>query len=362
MKCSGLGRTPPGRTTMKILVIRHDNIGDLIITTPVFRALRERFPDAQIDALVNSYNYPILHNNPDLSHVHIYTKGKHRPPGDSLLMTHWRRFRLLLKLRATHYDTVIVANWGYHPRLLRPARWLAPASIIGFVPARTTIPSISHGIPINTAPRHSVEKAFFLLRPLGIEGPPPPLRLLPDLEENHRARDVLHSQTWFRPERMTVGIHISSRKELQRWSRERFSELISSLHTKHGCQFMLFWSPGDEKNRMHPGDDQAAAAIIATTTGLPLLPYATERLETLIGGLSVCDAMVCSDGGAMHVGAGLGLPILCFFGDSVPRNWHPWGVPYELLHPASRNVQDISVDDADTAFERLLEKIPRRHP
>ncbi|MEI6493336.1 MAG: lipopolysaccharide heptosyltransferase family protein, partial [Verrucomicrobiota bacterium] len=142
---------------MKILVIRHDNIGDLIITTPVFRALREHFPDAQIDALVNSYNFPILKNNPDLSHVHVYTKRKHRPPGDSLLMTRWRRLRVLLKLRSTHYDTAIVANWGYHPRLLRPARWIAPTSIIGFVPARTTIPAISHGIPINTAPRHSVE-------------------------------------------------------------------------------------------------------------------------------------------------------------------------------------------------------------
>ena len=60
----------------------------------------------------------------------------------------------------------------------------------------------------------------------------------------------------------------------------------------------------------------------------------------------------------MHVGAGLGLPILCFFGDSNPRNWHPWGVPYELLNPASKNVKDISVDDADAAFERLWGKVP----
>ncbi|MCX6970086.1 MAG: glycosyltransferase family 9 protein [Verrucomicrobia bacterium] len=342
---------------MKILVIRHDNIGDLIITTPVFRALRERFPDAQIDALVNSYNFPILQNNPDLSRIHVYTKGKHRSPGASLLMTHWRRFRLMLRLRSTHYDTVIVANWGYHPRLLRPARWIAPASIIGFVPARTTIPGISHGIPINTAPRHSVEKAFFLLRPLGIEGPPPPLRLVPDPGEKRRAQDLLRSQTWFRPDRTVVGVHISSRKELQRWTGGQFSELIKRLHAKDGFQFMLFWSPGDEKNRMHPGDDQAAASIVASTSGLPVLPYATGRLETLMGGLSVCDAMICSDGGAMHVGAGLGLPILCFFGDSPPQNWHPWGVPYELLNPATRNVKDIPVEDAGAAFERLMGKM-----
>ena len=59
---------------MKILVIRHDNIGDLIVTTPLFRALRERFPDARIDALVNSYNRPVLDHNPDLSQIHVYTQ------------------------------------------------------------------------------------------------------------------------------------------------------------------------------------------------------------------------------------------------------------------------------------------------
>jgi len=133
--------------------------------------------------------------------------------------------------------------------------------------------------------------------------------------------------------------------------------LIKRLHAKHDCQFVLFWSPGDEKNRMHPGDDEAAASIVAATAGLPVLPYATGRLETLIGGLSVCDVMICSDGGAMHAGAGLGLPIVCFFGNSVPGNWHPWGVPYELLHPATRNVKDIPVDEAEAAFERLMGKI-----
>jgi len=342
---------------MKILVIRHDNIGDLILTTPLFRALRERFPDAQIHALVNSYNVPILQNNPDLNQIYVYTKGKHRAPGSSLLVNHWRRLLLILKLRSMRYDTVIVANWGYHPRLLRPARWIAPGSIIGFVPSRTKISGITHGISINAAPRHSVEKAFFLLSPLGIEGPPPPLRLLPTLEEKSRARDLLRSQAWFRDDRPTIGVHISSRKELQRWPWEHFSEFIKRRHAKTGCQFMLFWSPGDENNRMHPGDDQSAASIIAATAGLPLLPYSTDRLESLIGGLSVCDAMVCSDGGAMHVGAGLGLPILCFFGDSVAKNWHPWGVPYELLNPTTRNVKDITVDDADAACERLLSRI-----
>ena len=85
--------------------------------------------------------------------------------------------------------------------------------------------------------------------------------------------------------------------------------------------------------------------------------YPTGRLERLIGGLAACDAMICSDGGAMHVAAGLGLPIVCFFGDSIAQNWHPWGVPYELLQPPGRNVGGISVDDAESACDRLMAKV-----
>lgn len=343
---------------MKILLIRHDNIGDLIITTPLFRALRQRFPDAQIDALVNSYNRPVLNHNPDLSHVYVYTKGKHREANETLLMAYWRRIFLMWKLRWEHYDTVIVANWGYHARLLRPARWIAPKSVIGFVPDDRKITGVDHGLSVDTTPPHCVEKAFCLLRPLGIEGTPPPLCLIPAPEEKQKAQQLLEAQSWFQPERTTVAIHISSRKIRQRWPWKCFAELIQRLYKRYNCQFMLFWSPGDEKNKMHPGDDQSAQEILAATKGIPLLPYPTQRLETLIGGLSVCNTMVCSDGGAMHVGAGVGLSLVCFFGDSSPQMWRPWGVPHEVLQPASKNVSDITVDEAEAAYGRLTEMQP----
>ena len=80
----------------------------------------------------------------------------------------------------------------------------------------------------------------------------------------------------------------------------------------------------------------------------------TEHLSELIAGLSLCDAAVLSDGGAMHVAAGLGKPLVCFFGNSPAERWHPWGVPYELLQKPSRDVSDIRVDEAAAAFGRLI--------
>src|SRR5512135_977073 len=62
--------------TRKILVIRRDNIGDLVCTTPMIRMLRQHYPDAWIAALVTRYNAEVLAGNPDLDAVFAYQKAK----------------------------------------------------------------------------------------------------------------------------------------------------------------------------------------------------------------------------------------------------------------------------------------------
>ena len=97
--------------------------------------------------------------------------------------------------------------------------------------------------------------------------------------------------------------------------------------------------------------------------GVPVVGYPTRRLEALIAGLSVCERVICSDGGAMHISAALGKPILCFFGNSGATRWRPWGVPYVLLQPPSLNAADVSVEEAYAAYERLLSSSrPSRTP
>ena len=115
----------------------------------------------------------------------------------------------------------------------------------------------------------------------------------------------------------------------------------------------LFWSPGAEDHAQHPGDDDKAARLIALCAGLPLLACPTHRLEELIAGLSCCDRVICSDGGAMHLAAGLGKPMVCFFGNSGAQRWRPWAVTHELLQPESHEVCDISLSDVLQAFLRL---------
>ena len=152
-----------------------------------------------------------------------------------------------------------------------------------------------------------------------------------------------------------IGLHISARRPMQRWPAERFAELAALLHEHHDATLVLFWSPGDEEHAQHPGDDRKARTIQNLVAGKArLVPWPTARVTELIGGLAVCDTVVCSDGGAMHIAAGLGKPIACFFGDSDVARWRPWGVRHAVLEAKSRTVADIAVQDAGDAAADLL--------
>lgn len=341
-------------TAPSFLVIRRDNIGDLVCTTPLIHALREHYPEATICALVNSYNAPALANNPDLDAVYSYTKAKHREKGQSVLGVHLARLRLIMQLRRLRFDYVILAAPGFQRRVLPLARLLRPRHILGYVDPARPSGAIDIPVPYRFDPKaHEAEETFRLLEPLGITGTPPPVRVYPGAAEKNSAANLLVQAGW--PDGIPIiGVHISARKPSQRWPARHSAELMKEICRLRPSRFLLFWSPGAEDHALHPGDDAKAEEIMREVSGLPVIPYPTQHLSQLIAGLSLCDQIICSDGGAMHLAAGLGKPILCFFGKSDAMRWHPWGVPYVLLQKPRLEVTDISVDEAMDGFGKLV--------
>ena len=330
----------------KILIIRRDNIGDLVCTTPLIAALRQRFPDGWQGALVNSYNAPVLDGNPDLDEVFVYTKAKHRGHGESLPGILWRRLAMMYRLRQMGLDDVILAAPALQPRLIALARWLKPKRIIGFGDNSR----LDVSLPLDKENRHEVEDVFRVAAIYGIEGPPPACKVAGPIA-------VSPSPT------LTIGIHISARKPSQRWPAGRFAETIRAIAAQGPARFLLLWSPGAEDNPLHPGDDTKAQDVLERVgTDTAVIPRPTQTLPDLIAALAECDAMICADGGAMHLGAGLGLPIVCLFGNSGAQRWRPWGAPYRLLQKPSLDVADIGVDEVVNAFNALRADIQARVP
>ena len=329
-----------------ILIIRRDNIGDLVCTTPLITALRRRYPQAHIAALVNTYNRQVLEGHPELDALYAYAKAKHRLPRQSRMAVYWDRLVLMRKLRERHFDYVLVASPHPGASELRLARWIAPAHIAGYADATGPV---DLALPRDvTNARHEVEDVFRLAQLFGIEGAPGKLSIAVDPAAAKRARTALGERT---PGRKLIALHISARKPSQRWPAERYAELIQALGQE--ADFVLLWSPGAADHPQHPGDDAKAQAVMDDAGKLPLTAYPTHELRDLAAALSLADYVICSDGGAMHIAAALGKPILCFFGDSDAKHWHPWSVPYRLLQPESRNAADISLDAALQAFREL---------
>ncbi len=339
------------RYAQRILVIRRDNIGDLVCTTPLLTALRLHFPRAHLAALTNSYNLPVLAHNRDLDAVHAYTKLKHRPPERSLLQWLMRdRLGLRLALRRQHFDLVVLAAPEFNARATSFARATRAREVLGVTPDGKPGHGINLVPAIPQSAIHEVERVFALATALGITGKPPPLKLAPAQPAVDHMRRQLVPGTAAQP---LVGVHISARKPSQRWPVERFASLLQALKQSGDCRFALFWSPGAVDNPLHPGDDESAQRLLGYLGDFPITPVRTETLDALIAGLAACDTLICSDGGAMHLAAALGKSIVCLFGDSDAARWHPWGVDYELLQTASREVTDIGVDDVVAACQRL---------
>ena len=336
--------------TPRFLVIRRDNIGDLVCTTPLIAALRVRYPEGHIAALVNTYNRAVLDGNPDVDAVYAYEKAKHRGAERSILSVYADRLRMMMALRRENFDYAILATPGFAAQALRLARLVGARHVLGYVEPGKAHPRLDMAVPYDrVAEKHEVEQVFALLEPLGIRGSPPAARVFPDPGER-RDLEQAASRLGCAP---IVGVHVSARRSRQQWPAENFAVLVKAIAKRHAVRIVLLWSPGEADNPMHPGDDAKARKIVESCGHVPLLACPTETLPRLIAALSLCDCVVCTDGGAMHLAAALSKPTLCFFGDSPPERWRPWKTPHELLRPESRDLRDLKVEAALAGFERL---------
>ncbi len=343
---------------MKILLIRRDNIGDLVCTTPAFAALRTHYPDAEIAALVNSYNADVLRGNPNIDKVFVYQKLKHAGGMASQFKALSERLKLIAQLRRWKPDATILAKSSYDMRGLNFARQIGAKNIIGFVPddlkQAKGLPDIRLKTPVFTEV-HEVEAINQLLGELAINDALGPLQVYPDAGAVEELKQTLPTA----PKR--IALHISAREPERRWGIDNFIALTQHiLQTQPETQILLFWSPGKADAPHHPGDDEAAEQLMQAVKSTRLVPMPTQNIAELIAALSLCDLFIGTDGGAMHLAVGLNKKILALF-ENLPaklNHWYPWQVNHRVVHginPESSSISQISLTQIETALVAILQ-------
>lgn len=330
------------RQPSKILVIRRDNIGDLVCTTPAFAALRKHYPNAQIGALVNSYNAEVLRGNPNVDHVFVYQKFKHADGFVNRSKALVRRLKLVFQLRHWQPDVTILAKSSYDRYGLNFARQIGAKNVIGFVPddlsQTKVLPDIQLKTPECTAV-HEVEAVNQLLSPLDIQDALGSLQVFADPNVIAKITKRLPAAA------RRIALHISAREPERRWGIDNFIALTERLLQNHlETQILLFWSPGKAHDPYHPGDDEAAALLVKSVHSERLLPMPTQNLTELIATLSLCDLFIGTDGGAMHLAAALNKKILVMFENRLEKlnHWYPWQVTNKVIHSIDFQTPEIS--------------------
>lgn len=311
----------------RILLIRNDNIGDLVCSIPAIQLFRKSFPNAEIDLLVNSYNAPVVRPLVPgwVNRLVIYQKTKHIGLSLGQMRHLWKFYS---GLRAAHYDMTVLLVGGFSRQSFSFAKCTKAPRVIGY--------DLPDGkIPFKEG-SHEVDYSWRLAcAACGMQSLPP--------EEIHYPLRATGSR---------VALQITSRKAGNRWEAEAFAELIRRMATGGKQKLILLWSPGNATTPTHPGDDEKASEILRRVPSL-VDPRPTATIGELLDVLKECRTLVTPDGGAMHLGAAMGLRVVAMFGSSDPVRWRPWTPRAKVLQSPTRSISDISVDEVYQGFLAL---------
>jgi len=357
----GLQRRPPGATpafaadrAQRILVVRNDNIGDLLCTTPALRALRRAFPGAYLAVLAPEHCRSVVERNPDVNDVFAYTKAKHAPRWMGLPAL-WDLTWVIRDLRARRFDLAISLRRSFS----RSSAWLAYASgapwRLGY-PAPDSHPFrffLNLGPDARLTSYHEVDGCLELLASIGIPSAGRELALVPDPDAQVAVRRRLDEAGVADGDGLAL-IHISARREASRWPLPSFAQAADALRERLGLSIVLSWAPGDETNSLFPGDDGKAEEVAARMRNRPIL-LRTPMLNDMIAAVSLSDFVLSTDGGPMHIAAALDVPQVVLFGRTDPRQWAPVSQKSVVLQRGGRADQ-ISVDEVVAASVALMSR------
>ncbi|MGR8932758.1 MAG: putative lipopolysaccharide heptosyltransferase III [Gammaproteobacteria bacterium] len=324
---SYLGDAADFSVIRRVLVIKLQHLGDVLLTTPVFAVLKQRYPQLEIDALVFADTAPLLGDSEHISRIFTLERISRARPRKTLRQRFGEEYRLYRALQTRRYDLIIVLTdrWraAWLTRLLRP-RYSVAQKYPHKRGARWR-KSFTHLYDVPTSPRHTVETHLDALRRLGVypQGAEKKLHMpiAPAVAEKVAELCV---QRHLQPGNYIV-MHPVSRWMFKSWSATGFAEVLRAL-TARGLKVALVSGPAQDEQ------DYAHAIMAACNGGHNLTDLSGQlTLPELAALLAAARCFVGLDSVAMHMAAAVGTPTVALFGPSDDRVWGPWMVAQRTL-------------------------------
>ncbi len=339
---------------MRILIIKRDKIGDLILTTPLLALIKSHMPSAELHLLANTYNGWVAKENPHIDRLWLPPRtrdGTHIHPTAPLKQL-WQ----ILQLRRQHYDFIIVANGSISWRANKRAQQIATSKtqVIAYCEPnqqqgiKYALPPPTHG--------HETERIVTLLTPLGLNITPdripyPFFRPPPTWLDSAKNFLTEHNLTPGSYIMLGVGTRRRTRQpepaQLLRWAED--------LYVRFGLHTVFTWSPGKRDANLYPGDDDIAEAVLTDCPNW-IHPY-QGKLNIVVGLTWLAKASIYPDSGLMHVAAASPGGVVGLFADpensSSPDVWGPKGAHVRIV-VAPQHIADVPDKTILSALTEIL--------
>lgn len=302
---------------LKILIVRLDRIGDVILSLPSIAAIRGRFPNAEISVMTRPSTRDLLEGHPTIDEVipYYYEKGGRH---SSII----GNVRFIREIQIRQFDLAFI---------LHPSTRAVMVPFMAGIPYRIGFDSTLPFLLTKKVPdrrfegqKHESEYTLDIVRAFGIpEIPPAPfLEVKPD--DEFRANEIFRQFGIADGERV-VALHPGASCASKRWPVERFAELGASLSAGRRVAIV----GGQEEKKLGKILKDAIGSAAVDLTG-------ELSLKELASFLKRCEVLVTNDSGPAHIAAAVGVKTVTIFGRNReglgPRRWKTLGEGHTILH------------------------------
>jgi ADP-heptose:LPS heptosyltransferase len=330
---------------MKVLVIKRDKIGDLLLTTPLLAQLKAGLPRIETHLLANDYNAWVVAGNPHVDRVWVYRRVRHAGrvnPGAA-----WEWLWQNLALKRERYDWAIVANGDESPRAIRRGLSLRGARTVARCADASNYPGLTDPLPPDTA-SHEIERLLALLVPLGIpvaekSKTPYPRYSLPPASG-------AFALSWLAERGLGPGKYVvlglGARRSKKQPSTEQVLAWSAHLKQRWGLATVFMWTPGKSDDPRYPGDDAVAQPVLdaASRGHAPQIHPFRGPIPEALGLIWSARSSVFPDSGLMHFAAASPGGVLGLFAEAdvspAPAQWAPRGPRADYLE-ADKSVAEL---------------------
>ena len=294
----------------EILVIRTAYIGDVVMTLPMLKPLKQLYPEANVTFLTSSASRELFKNHPHVNEILVYDAFWFYP---KKFFSALRKYFSFLKiLRAKKYDLVVEARGDI--RDIFALAYMARAAYKVSYSFGGGGYLLNHVVAFKQI-KHKVDYHIDIVKSLGghVEGIEWGLSLSNDESRNVK---LLLKENSISSSDLAVGLHPGGRKELKCWSPDRFVEVADYLIQNYDAKVVF---SGSEKDK----------EIIKSITSR-MISRATDlagqtNLRLLIGLIDNYDLFICNDTAPLHIASAMKTPVVAIFGPSKSIETAPYG-------------------------------------